>query len=320
MLTLFTTPKPFYGHTDVIQRNALKSWTLLHPDVEVIVFGDDAGAAQVCRELGLRHEPNVEREENGPPSVRSIFAGAQEIARHDRVCYCNCDIILTDDFRRALETVRGWREKFLMIGRRWDLDVTAALGFCETQWQEGLREKARREGFQRLYYNVDYFLFTKGLYTDIPALAVGRRWWDNWAVWKANASGAAVVDASEVVMAIHQNHDYGHLPGGRYAVFDGEEALRNLELAGGWSHLHTMEDAKWRLTAKGISPNRFAWLAPAKRRWRRAISAVRNFARTRVWHPFLDKTRTVRHALGLQASVLRPLRRRSTARRHWLDQ
>jgi hypothetical protein len=34
MLTFFTTAKPFRGHSGVIQRNALKSWTLLHPDVE----------------------------------------------------------------------------------------------------------------------------------------------------------------------------------------------------------------------------------------------------------------------------------------------
>jgi hypothetical protein len=43
MLTLFTTAKPFEGHSGVIQRNALKSWKRLHPDVEVILFGDDAG-------------------------------------------------------------------------------------------------------------------------------------------------------------------------------------------------------------------------------------------------------------------------------------
>jgi hypothetical protein len=32
MLTLFfTTAKPFVGHSGVIQRNALKSWKLWHP-------------------------------------------------------------------------------------------------------------------------------------------------------------------------------------------------------------------------------------------------------------------------------------------------
>ena len=28
MLTIFTTPKPFRGHIGIIQRNALKSWTI----------------------------------------------------------------------------------------------------------------------------------------------------------------------------------------------------------------------------------------------------------------------------------------------------
>ena len=45
MLTFFTTAKPFRGQDGLIQQNALKSWKRLRPDVEVILFGDDAGAA-----------------------------------------------------------------------------------------------------------------------------------------------------------------------------------------------------------------------------------------------------------------------------------
>jgi len=57
MLTFFTTAKPFRGHSAVIQRNALQSWRLLHPEVEVILFGNDEGAAEVCADLGLGYEP-----------------------------------------------------------------------------------------------------------------------------------------------------------------------------------------------------------------------------------------------------------------------
>ena len=53
MLTFFTTAKPFVGHIDVIQRNAIRSWQKLHPDVEIILMGDDAGAAEVCAEIGI---------------------------------------------------------------------------------------------------------------------------------------------------------------------------------------------------------------------------------------------------------------------------
>jgi hypothetical protein len=65
MLTFFTTAKPFRGHSETIQRNALKSWTLLGADVEGILFGDDEGAADTARDLGIRHEPHVERSEYG---------------------------------------------------------------------------------------------------------------------------------------------------------------------------------------------------------------------------------------------------------------
>jgi hypothetical protein len=320
MLTFFTTAKPFEGHSDVIQRNALKSWMLLHSDVEIIVFGDDGGASEACQELGLRHEPHVERKGDGPPSVRSIFAKAQEIARHERMCYCNCDIILTGDFRRALETTAGCRENFLMIGRRWDVNVTAALNFRDPRWQEGLRDRARREGFQRLYYNIDYFAFRRGLYREFPDLMIGRCWWDQWLVWQAGAAGVPVVDASDVVCAVHQNHDYSFQPHGVGGAWSDAAIRENFRQAGGWSHLHTIEDANWRLTASGITPNRFCWAAPTKRRARRVIRAVRTFVRIYLWHPFLGKTRTLRHAVGLRQGVLGPLRRRSSVRRHSLDQ
>ena len=106
LLTFFTTAKPFKGHDGVIQRNALKSWKLLHPDIEVIVFGDDLGAAEVCEEYGLRHEPEVERYNSKFPFANAMFTRAQQIARHDYICYSNCDIVLFGDFLKAFESAR----------------------------------------------------------------------------------------------------------------------------------------------------------------------------------------------------------------------
>src|SRR5882762_1059941 len=61
MITIFTTAKPFTGHSGVIQRNALKSWKELHADAEVILFGDEEGAAEAAREAGARHVASVKR-------------------------------------------------------------------------------------------------------------------------------------------------------------------------------------------------------------------------------------------------------------------
>jgi hypothetical protein len=94
MLTLFTTGKAFRGRTGVIQRNALKSWTLPHTGVEVILFGEDERTAETARELGIRHEHHTKKNEFGSNPMDYMFLRAQEIARHDVFCYSNCDIVL----------------------------------------------------------------------------------------------------------------------------------------------------------------------------------------------------------------------------------
>src|SRR5215472_3218991 len=116
MLTIFTTAKPFRGHIGVIQRNALKSWMLLHRDVEIILFGDDEGAAEVCAEYGLHHESRVERNEHGTKRLDYIFDRAQEIAGQDILCYVNCDIILMADLCSAVAKVAAAHLQFLMVG------------------------------------------------------------------------------------------------------------------------------------------------------------------------------------------------------------
>src|SRR5437868_6839668 len=47
-LTVFATMKHFRGRAAVHQRNAIRSWTLLRPRPEVILFGDEDGVVQIC--------------------------------------------------------------------------------------------------------------------------------------------------------------------------------------------------------------------------------------------------------------------------------
>src|SRR5229473_7546235 len=164
MLTFFTTAKPFLGHNGVIQRNALKSWALLRPDVEVILFGDDAGAAEAALALGIRHEPLVERNECGTKRLDYLFARAQAIASHDVLCYINCDILLMQDFCRALARVKQVHPRFLMVGRRWDMEIGEPCCFEKKTWETRLRNKVLQNGKQRTPDWIDYFAFTRGLY------------------------------------------------------------------------------------------------------------------------------------------------------------
>lgn len=298
MLTIFSTGKPFRGHCGMIQRNALKSWTSLHPDVEVILFGDDEGAAEVASELGILHVPQVDRHESGMKYLRSIFDPAQELARHSILCYVNCDIVLTSDFRVAIERLQTLHPKFVMIGRRWDIDVQGSVSFDAPDWEGNLRRLALSEGNQRSANWIDYFVFPRGLYSgQLPDFVIGRVEWDNWLVWRARKSGWPVVDASEAVVAIHQNHDYGYHPSGAAGVWGDELAQRNRILAGGKFHICTIDDATHSLGPEGERRTARHIFRPAYR--------LQRTAREVAWLALLDWTRPVRKVLGLRQKTLR---------------
>lgn len=326
MLTFFTTAKPFRGHFNVIQRNALQSWRLLHPGVEILLFGDEEGYAGAARDFGLRHVPEVAKNEFGTILVSGMFERAQALASHDLLCYVNCDIVLLPDFRSALEQIlvshpssrrsplatrlpavasaKEGHFPFLMIGRRWDLDITEPLPFANSEWHCELRGRAIRRGRRRAPHWIDYFAFSRGAFGTIPDFAVGRTCWDNWLVWNAAASGSTVIDATPAVVAVHQNHDYGHCPSGYAGAWFGQEAERNRQLAGSLQHFFTIAHATHSLGASGIQSKRFYRLTWAWWRIKRIVTELtrrpRGAWQNALWHPFLNATRPLRSALGLR--------------------
>ena len=74
MLTIFATPKPFSGHIDVIQRNAIRSWTLLPSRPSVLLFGDESGAGEAARDLGVTFVPEIARNSEGTPLLSDLIA------------------------------------------------------------------------------------------------------------------------------------------------------------------------------------------------------------------------------------------------------
>jgi hypothetical protein len=292
MITFFTTPKPFRGHIGIIQRNAIHSWKLVHPDAEVILFGNEEGAAEVARELGARHEPEVDRTALGTPLLSSLFDRADRLARHDRLCFLNADILLTDDFLAASNRLAQIFEGSLMVGRRCDVDITQPWDFSRPDWGQQLRSLARERGRLRPPQWVDYFVFPKGLpYQQVPPFAVGRPGYDNWLLWKVRSIGVPVVDVTRVVLACHQNHDYSHHEGGEKGFWHGAEAQQNYALLGE-GHYATIDNATHRLTPHGLRPNYYHWIVQAKSK---AMGA-----RNAVWFGFLGLTRPLRRRLGLQ--------------------
>jgi len=250
LITLFSAPKPFTDpHIAVIQRNAIRSWTLL-PEAEVILLGDEAGLAQTARELGVKHLPDVAHNASGTPLISSMFELARKNSTSPLLCIVNADVILMPDFIEAAQRVAKLKDRFVLLSRRWDLDVTQPVEFAEG-WQNRLRSIVHAQGQLHRPAGSDFFLFPKSCYTDLPPFAIGRAGWDNWMICKARQEKWAVIDCTPAVMIVHQNHDYSHLPGGE-APYTSPETNENIQMAGGVAAIrYTVLDATAQLTRGG---------------------------------------------------------------------
>ncbi len=292
MLTIFSTARRFEGIFGVIQRNALTSWTQLEPRPQIILFGDDAGTAEICAELGLTHVPDVETSDLGTPLVSDMFAQAQRLAIFDTCCFVNSDIVLFQELEQVVDAARArFGRRYLVVGQRHDVDVPEELAFAPG-WQDALQREARRDGKLRSEIFLDYFIFPTGEFDELPPFAIGRSAYDNWLVWHAGDTGAAVIDATPFMMIVHQNHDYSHA-GGMKAVWEGPEAQRAHEMIGHWSRYHAVAHARHMFTptgeivrARGLKyrlarPRRVAsHLLRFTRPWRRQLNEWRRDWRT----------------------------------------
>jgi hypothetical protein len=249
LITLFSAPKPFTDpHIATIQRNALKSWTLL-PEVEVILLGEETGLAEAARELGVRHISDVQCNDNGTPLISSMFQLARENSNSDLLCIINADMLLMSDFVEVASRSRLWRDKcFVLLSQRWDLDVTGPIEFTEG-WENRLLSIVHRQGSLHRPAGSDYFLFPRSCYTDVPDFTIGRAGWDNWMIYKARRERWPVIDCTPSVMIVHQNHDYRHLPGGK-PHYEHPDSNENIRLAGGQANIrYTILDATHQLVS-----------------------------------------------------------------------
>lgn len=263
-LTLFSAPKPFTNpHIATIQRNAIQSWKQL-PDCDMLLIGSEPGIAEAAAEFGVRHLPQVECNAHGTPLLSSIFGLARQHSAAPLLCYVNADIILFSDIVEAAQNAAKQAARFLMVGQRWDVDITDPLGL-DADWEPALRARVAAHGHLHPPMGSDYFIFPRACYADMPAFAVGRAGWDNWMIYKARAEGWPAIDATHDVTIVHQNHDYSHLPGGQphYKLPETDE---NIRLAGGRAQTRfTLLDTDKRLVNGSLAPQRM----DSERLWRR---------------------------------------------------
>jgi len=246
-ITIFTVPKRFEGNNDIIQRNAIRSWTFIEPRAEIILLGNEQGTAKVADEFGLKHMPDVKCNEYGTPILNSIIESARSSSKNDVMMYINADIILSGEVMSAVRKTKQRFDKFLVIGQRWDVDIVHSISYQIPDINTNLRKIAEHNGLLHSPSGIDYFIFRKNPWGDILPFAIGRTAWDGWLVYKALSSNVPVIDATESILAVHQNHDYSHAQGGYKGAWNGPEAILNQKLSGGYKSVRSVADASWSL-------------------------------------------------------------------------
>jgi hypothetical protein len=227
LCTVFASAKTFTGNARIAQYNSLKNWQAL--GLPVILLGDDEGMAEAAHTIGATHIAEIEKTDRGTPLLSDMFGKAQAAASTPFVCYINADILLPPSFLTALEAASQKWKRFLMVGRRWDVEIPAELSF-DAGWVERLEALRLKSGKQHSPWGLDYFVFPRGAINSMPPFAIGRPWWDGWLIWTLAAAGMPLLNASQGVPILHQNHGYGHVPGGRGNTYFGPEGDVNQQL------------------------------------------------------------------------------------------
>jgi hypothetical protein len=179
-----------------------------------------------------------------------VFEKAINAAKNRIIMYTNADIIFLQSLLSAIDCVKKQFPNFLIIGRRLDLDIpsTPNLGdLLQRNYNRGIGTGGTLHGISGL----DYFVFTKDMDVSMPPFIVGRPRWDNNFVTLVKGRGYPIIDATEIITAIHQNHDFSHIEGGFHASRFGEEAEYNKRVGGNIA-VSTVIDATHQLLIGGI--------------------------------------------------------------------
>ena len=256
MLTIFATPRAFAGEFDVIQRNAIASWSRLRPRPQILLIGNDPGTAAVCRQFDIEHLPEVRLSELGTPFADSMIELAEARARHSLMLWIAADTILCGDVMPAVATVSRRFDRFCMIAGRHRMPHPVPIDFEDPDWEGKLKTTSVEPLLDDLCAG-DFFVFPRSFWGTFPSFIEGRSALDGWMLFKTLESGAALVDATPALTTIHQDHSYTRDPGGAAAKLSGPEIRHNEALAR--NRTLTRDNADWILTPEGLRRPRYSF-------------------------------------------------------------
>eukprot|EP00889_Picochlorum_renovo_P000007 jgi/Picre1/27037/NNA_000007.t1 len=194
------------------QFTAVTQWSLQFE--EVLILADDWSVCIAALLIGKQANGNIKchqhtcmHPEYGRPTVPCLLKDAITLTTTDYILFTNSDLVYLNVVP-AIDMVQGaFKENFALLGRRRDID-----------FQRECKMTSRKESFMserilsapgKLHdpYGIDYIVFPRNALTsviqDMPDFLIGLWKWDNWIVDTCIHKGVNLVDATNVLHAIH---------------------------------------------------------------------------------------------------------------------
>tara|TARA_R110000744_G_scaffold85265_2_gene166652 strand:- start:7376 stop:8209 length:834 start_codon:yes stop_codon:yes gene_type:complete len=230
-ITFFTTCKPFNESNVVRQTNTLNNLANINTDKDVVLFSEESEiqAKEICDNNSIDFITEFRKSQNtNIPYVDDLFSRVQDLYNSDFYCYINCDMILLDDFVESLTLIhsevkpRQEGKSIFVCGRRLDTEdfTDTYIDFSNKSSSDILEMCPNRSLHSE--YGIDYFVFEKGMFLDMPNFLIARTVFDNSIVGHSCVNPDIFeIDITHSTNVIHQDHEYGEMSNeSPYVLYD----------------------------------------------------------------------------------------------------
>ncbi|MBP80170.1 MAG: hypothetical protein CL926_12980 [Deltaproteobacteria bacterium] len=204
-IVFLTIPRSFDGEFYIRQMNCLNSIKTQHPASKIIFYSKDKGLCELSEGLGI-DVPNTVITNNGVPLIYTAFLHAIEKHPTAVITFVNSDIILTHNIDGiAKSATQRFGENWLVSSERRNVDVPDMENF----WDKSVYNRLLQKSENHRKSGMDIFMFTSQLkptLEKLPRLQVGRPGWDSALIAKSRKQNLNVIDASQSLTILHQNH------------------------------------------------------------------------------------------------------------------
>jgi len=189
---------------ETMQLNSLRSWIALEHEKEIYVFNRDDSVKDMCKNIDVKL---VEDYESSPhsdiPTWRAMRNFAHSISTDDDIIiWVNSDVMFDESLIETIRQVlQNKIENFVLVGQKYDWSNFYKL---DNEFKIGSLSPLVKHG----EYAIDYFIFKKNLFENVPGFFIARQKFDNYLLSKA-INEYFTIDCTNTLLCVHHRHDYG---------------------------------------------------------------------------------------------------------------